>query len=96
MQVQSPAWHSGLGDPALPWVRHGPNSVAWVRLGFKPWPGTSACEGYIYTHTAVVENSTRELTRGVHYKVKRYQNYPAAWGPQGALAQPQTKWELQP
>ena len=39
MQVQSPAWHSGLKDPALPQLQH--SSKLWLRSA--PWPGTSIC-----------------------------------------------------
>ena len=39
MQVQSPAWHSGLKDPVLPqlWLK----SQLWLRSD--PWPRSSIC-----------------------------------------------------
>ena len=33
--VHSPAWHSGLKDPALPWPWH----RSQLQLRFNPWPG---------------------------------------------------------
>ena len=38
-QVQSPAWHSGLKDPALQQLWH--RSPLWLR--FDLWPGNSIC-----------------------------------------------------
>ena len=40
MQVQSPAQHSGLKDPALPQLLH----RSQLQLGSDPWPGNSVCQ----------------------------------------------------